>query len=75
MSLAANPAIHTMAQNAHLTAVLPTVSMGGGGSLASPTVAATASQLAAAAAAAAAAGGPNPYQVLISTTYLTASLP
>jgi RNA-binding protein Musashi len=67
LSLASNPAIPTMAQAAHLTAVLPTVSLGGGGSLASPTAAATASQLAAAAAAAAAnhaaaGGGPNPYQ-------------
>ena len=65
LSLASNPAIPTMAQAAHLTAVLPTVSIGGGGSLASPTVAATAGQLAAAAAAAAnhaATGAPNPYQ-------------
>ena len=60
LSLASNPAIPTMAQAAHLTTVIPTVSIGGGGSLASPTVAATASQLAAAAAAA--AGGQNPYQ-------------
>ena len=64
LSLASNPAIPTMAQAAHLTAVLPTVSRGGGGSLASPSVAATAGQLAAAAAAAANPGGPgpNPYQ-------------
>lgn len=65
LSLASNPSIPTMAQAAHLTAVLPTVSIGGGGSLASPSVAATAGQLAAAAAAAAnhaATGAPNPYQ-------------
>jgi hypothetical protein len=67
MSLASNAAIPTMSQAAHLTAVLPTVSLGGGGSLASPTSAATANQLAAAAAAnqAVAGGGPNPYQVSI----------
>ena len=59
MGLVNNPAIPTMAQAAHLTAVMPTVSLGGGGSLTSPAVAATASQLAAAVA----AGGPNPYQV------------
>ncbi len=61
MSLASNPAIPTMAQTAHLTAVLPTVSIGGGGSLTSPSVTTTASQLAAAAAAAV-AGGQNAYQ-------------
>lgn len=73
LSLATNQAIPTMAQAAHLSAVLPTVSISGSGSLASPSVAAPANNLAVAAAAAAAAKyaaavsgpnglTPNPYQ-------------